>query len=320
MKIVITEGRSLDIGLENQWEPYYEIGEVDLYDVLPYNKLIECAHDADVLISGKAPITSVELDQMSNLKYIGVPATGYDAIDVGEAAKRGIVVSNVPAYSGRSVAQHCAALLMALSRNVQGYDQEVQSGKWTNNDYFSYWKPGLIEFTGMTYAAIGMGDIGRKAARIMSAMGMNILAYRRNPKDIEDLPNIKWANSVEEVFENADVLSLHCPLCEDTEGIINKKSLSMMKQSAFLLNTARGKLVVEHDLADALNQGSIAGAGLDVLSTEPPKADNPLLTAKNCIITPHIGWISQSTLKELFDVVLGNLKAFVAGKPINKVN
>jgi glycerate dehydrogenase len=246
-------------------------------------------------------------------------ATGYDPIDVKEARVRGIVVSNVPAYATESVAQHCTALLLALCRKTESYHQSVLAGKWGRSDFFSYWDRGLIDLTGMTYGAIGFGEIAQACARIMHAMGMHILAYRRNPCDAPEFTRFAWAKSADEVFRKADVVSLHCPLTPQTAGIVNARTLGLMKRTAFLLNTARGGLVVDKDLADALNNGMIAGAGLDVLSTEPPKTYNPLIGAQNCIITPHIAWISQNTLECLYHTVLNNLRAFLKGQPENAV-
>lgn len=320
MKIVILESRALNSADPKRWEPYQALGELVRYEVTRPEQLLERAQGAEILIVNKVPIQERHLEQLPELKYIGVVATGYDPIDVRAARARGIAVTNVPAYATEAVAQHCTALLLALCRKVESYSRGVLEDKWKRSDFFSYWDPGLLDLTGMTYGAIGFGDIGRATGRIMHAMGMKILAYRRNPGDASEFTRFAWARSTDEVFEKADVVSLHCPLTADTEGIVNARTLSLMKPTAFLLNTARGGLVTDRDLADALNGGVIAGAGLDVLGVEPPKDPNPLIGARNCVITPHIGWISQNTLECLYDTVLDNLRAFLAGKPVNVVN
>ncbi|MFZ5975812.1 MAG: D-2-hydroxyacid dehydrogenase [Bacillota bacterium] len=320
MKIVILESRALQSEDPQRWEPFEALGELVRYDLTRPDQLIERAKGAEAIIVNKVPIQKQHFAQLPYLKYIGVVATGYDPIDVQEARARGIVVSNVPAYATEAVAQHCAALLLALCRQAETYNRGVQEGRWSRCDFFSFWDRGLIDLTGMTYGAIGFGATGRATARIMHAMGMRILAYRRNPCDETEFARFAWAKSADEVFEKADVVSLHCPLTLDPAGIVNARTLGLMKKTAFLLNTARGGLVVDQELADALCSGVIAGAGLDVLSTEPPKAPNPLIGARNCIITPHIAWISQHTLECLYNTVLNNLRAFLNGKPVNVVN
>lgn len=319
MKIVIMESRALESPDPGRWTAFEALGEVVRYDLTRPEEFVERAKGAKAVIVNKVPVGEEQLAQLPGLEYIGVVATGYDPIDTAAARAHGVTVTNVPSYATKAVAQHCAALLLALTRQAERYSAGVTQGRWKQSDYFSYWDNGLLELGGMTYGAIGFGDIGQACARIMSAMGMRILAYRRNPSDVPGL-NITWAKSADEVFRNADVVSLHCPLTPDTAGIVNARTLALMKPTAFLLNTARGGLVADQDLAGALNSGKIAGAGLDVLTKEPPKEGNPLIGARNCIITPHIGWISQGTLQHLFDTVLENLKAYLAGKPVNVVN
>lgn len=319
MKIVIMESRALKSPDPERWAPFEALGEVVRYDLTRPEEFVERAKGAQAVIVNKVPVREEHLAQLPELEYIGVVATGYDPIDTAAARARGIVVTNVPSYATHSVAQHCTALLLALTRQAERYSASVAGGRWKQSDYFSYWDNGLLELGGMTYGAIGLGDIGQACARIVSAMGMRVLAYRRNPADVPGL-DVTWARSADEVFQNADVVSLHCPLTPDTAGIVNARTLALMKPTAFLLNTARGGLVIDQDLADALNAGKIAGAGLDVLTREPPVGGNPLIGARNCIITPHIGWISQGTLQHLFDTVLENLRAFLAGEPVNVVN
>ena len=319
MKILITESRALENGKPDRWAPFEALGEVAVYDNLEPALLIERAAGVQAIILNKMPVRAEHMAQLPDLKYIGVVATGYDPVDVAAARERGIIVTNVPSYASRAVSQHCVALLLALCRQTERYNQSVQAGRWKNWDFYSYWDEGLLELSGMTYGAIGFGDIGQATARILSAMGMRILAYRRHPVPVQGIEALTWAKSVEEVFAKADVVSLHCPLNAATEGIVNANTLRLMKPTAFLLNTARGGLVKETDLAAALNEGRIAGAGLDVLPIEPPVGGSPLIGARNCIVTPHIAWISQSTLQCLYDTVLGNLRAFLDGKPVNVV-
>ena len=320
LKIVILEGRALDSDDPRRWEPFEALGELERYDVTRPDQLLERARGAGALIVNKVPICEEHFDRLPGLKYIGVVATGFDPVDVVAARARGIVVTNVPAYATESVAQHCAALLLALCRRPEAYHRSVLEGRWRKSDFFSYWDRGLLDLTGMTYGAVGFGATGQACARIMHAMGMRILAYRRNPRDMPEFTRFAWAKSINEVFINADVVSLHCPLTPETEGIVNARTLGLMKKTALLINTARGGLVADQDLADALNGGAIAGAGLDVLGVEPPKTPNPLIGARNCIVTPHIAWISQHTLECLYDTVINNLRAFINGKPVNVVN
>jgi glycerate dehydrogenase len=246
-------------------------------------------------------------------------ATGYNIVDIEAAKNNGIVVSNVPGYGAMSVAQLTFALLLELCHHVQRHSDAVINDKWTKSADFCFWDFPLIELAEKTIGIIGFGDIGQKVADIAAAFGMNVIAFSRTQREHPHVSNFRWVTK-EQLFEEADIVTLHCPLTAQTEGIINKESLKKMKSSAFLLNTSRGPLIVEQDLADALNSGTIAGAGLDVLSTEPPPGTNPLFGAKNCIITPHIAWATKGARERLMRVTLDNIVAFQNRKPVNVVN
>jgi len=257
---------------------------------------------------------SEELDQLPDVKYIGVLATGYNVVDTEAAKQKGIIVTNVPAYSTMSVAQHVFALILEFSNYAGSLSEGVRSGRWSNSIDFCYWDKPLTELAGLTIGIIGFGRIGRAVAGIAEVLGMKVIISERN-----ELPG-KENNSLEELLKISDIVTLHCPLTPKTKGMINSDRLRLMKRSALLVNTARGPLVVEKDLAEALDRGIIAGAALDVLSVEPPPADNPLLSAKNCIITPHVAWASLSARKRLMDIAVSNVKQYLSGNPVNVVN
>lgn len=318
MKIVVLDGYTLNPG-DLSWEELKRLGDVEVYDRTPKDKTVERCKEADIILTNKAPISKEAIDGLPSLKYIGVTATGYNIVDIEAAKKKGIVVSNVPGYGTMSVVQLTFALLLELCHHVQRHSDEVMNGKWTKSADFSFWDFPLIELAGKTIGIIGFGDIGQKVADVATAFGMNVIAFSRTQTDQSHRSNFRWV-AKDQLFEEADVVSLHCPLTPQTEGIINRDSLKRMKSSAFLINTSRGPLVVEQDLADALNNGTIAGVGVDVLSTEPPPATNPLLSAKNCIITPHIAWATKEARERLMRVTLNNIVAFQNKKPINVVN
>jgi glycerate dehydrogenase len=272
-----------------------------------------------VLITNKTPLTEEIMKSLPDLKYIGVLATGFNVVDTIAAKKRNIIVTNVPAYSTMSVVQLVFALLLELCHHVQKHSDSVMDGKWTQSPDFSYSDFPLIELSGKTFGIIGFGTIGKKVADIATVFGMDIIASSSHHTDQSERKNFRWAE-INELLEQADVVSLHCPLTPETKGLINAESLKKMKSSAFLINTSRGPVVVEQDLADALNNGIIAGAGIDVLSSEPPSIDNPLFKARNCIITPHIAWATKGARVRLMDTAVNNLAAFINGKPINVVS
>ena len=317
MKIVILDGYTLNPG-DLSWESLQSLGDVTVYDRSSPDQIVARAANAEIVLVNKVVLSDAHLEQLPDLKYIGVMATGYNNVDVSAAKKQNIIVTNVKAYGPASVAQHTFGLLLALTNHLELHSQSVRNGDWAASQDFCYWKTPLIELAGKTLGLVGLGDIGSKVADIAKAMGMNVIAYRKNPDKSEN--NGITMVTLDALFENSDVISLHCPLTEETRELINTTRLGQMKSSAFLLNTGRGPLINEQDLADALQKGTIAGAGLDVLSTEPPAADNPLLAAPNCIITPHIAWASFEARKRLLQMVADNIAAFINGSPTNVVS
>ncbi len=318
MKIVVLDGYTLNPG-DLDWEGLKKLGDLKVYDRTPYNKTVERCADAGVVLTNKAPLRKDVLENLPSLKYIGILATGFNIIDIETARKKNIIVSNAPGYGTVSVVQMTFSLLLELCLHVQRHSDSVMAGKWSASPDFCFQDYPLIELAGKTMGIIGFGDIGEKIGDLASAFGMNLMGNKRHPSDQSHRKNFKWTE-VTELLEESDVVSIHCPLSPETKGLINKESLERMKRSAFLLNTSRGPIVVEKDLADALNNGIIAGAGIDVLSIEPPPKDNPLFAAKNCIITPHIAWATKEARTRLMNIALNNLKAFLEGKPVNVVN
>lgn len=317
MKIVILDGYALNPG-DLDWSPIESLGNVTIYDRSDSSNLIERAEGATILLTNKVEISKETLQQLPDLKYIGVMATGFNIIDIEAAAELGIVVSNVKGYSTHAVAQHTFALLFALLNRVETHSDLVHEGKWSISKDFTFRETPLIEIADKTLGLIGLGDIGQKVADIAHAFGMKVLAYRKNP-DKTSSSHIRMVG-LDELFRSSDVLSLHCPLTPETQEIINKENLSKMKSTSYLLNTGRGALIQEADLAHALESQQIAGAALDVLSTEPPSSDNPLLNSKNCIITPHIAWSLKEARERLLLLIADNIQAYQQGKPINQVN
>lgn len=318
MKIIVLDGYTLNPG-DLSWKGLEKYGEVVVYERTPIDKIVERAAEAEIIFTNKTPLKKEVLEQLVSLKFIGVLATGYNVVDIKAAKNRGVVVTNVPGYGTDSVAQLTFALLLELCHHVQYHSDSVRKGEWTQSDDFCYWNYPLMELSGKTMGIIGFGSIGSKVADIATAFGMDIIANNLYENDQSHRKNFKWAG-VPQLLEQSDVVSIHCPLFPETRGLINQDSLRLMKRSAFLLNTSRGPIVVEKDLADALNNGVIAGAGVDVLSVEPPSEDNPLFTAKNCIITPHIAWATKEARGRLMDIAINNLSAFINGVPINVVD
>lgn len=318
MKIVVLDGYTLNPG-DLSWDELETLGDVTVHDRTPPEQVLKRALGADILFTNKTPLSAEVLSQLPDLKFIGVLATGYNIVDTATARKQGIVVSNVPGYSTLSVVQLTFALLLELTLHVQRHSDAVMDGKWARSADFSFWDYLLIELAGKTMGIIGLGSIGEKVADVATAFGMNVIGSKRHPTDQSHRPNFRWAE-LPELLAQSDVVSIHTPLLPETKGLINKDNLARMKPTAFLLNTSRGPLVVEQDLADALNNDVIAGAGIDVLSTEPPAADNPLFKAKNCLITPHIAWASTEARTRLMAITVANLAAFLQGKPVNVVN
>ena len=317
-KLVITDGFWQDTPEEDlaRIKPY--VSEIAFYKSTTPEELLERAIDADLIITNKVKINAQNLPLLPKLKYIGVAATGYNVIDTAETAKRGIVVTNVPAYSTDSVAQTVFAFILEHAMNIAKHSEAVHQDGWTNCPFFFFQVTPLHELAQKTIGIVGLGRIGRKVAEIAHAFGMNVLATSRTMKT--DTPFYIKQVELSKLLQESDFISLHCPLTPLTEKLIDAEKLSMMKKSAILINTSRGPVVDEAALADALNTGRIAGAAADTLSTEPPTADNPLLTAKNCFITPHLAWATAEAKSRLVDVLVNNIKAFAEGKPINVVN
>ncbi|CAI6033475.1 D-2-hydroxyacid dehydrogenase [Cohnella sp. JJ-181] len=317
MKIIVLDGYTLNPG-DLSWSGFERLGQVEVYDRTKPELAEERARDARIVLTNKTPVRAELLSKLPALEYIGVLATGYDVVDVRAADERGIAVTNVPGYGTDSVAQSVFALLLELCQHAGLHDRSVKSGDWAKGPDFSYWKTPLTELSGKTMGIVGYGRIGEAVARIAHAFGMKVAAYKRHPDGPPPFAGFEWT-ALPVLLEKSDVVSLHCPLTEDTVELINQDSLARMKRSAFLINTARGRLIAEQDLADRLNAGGIAGAGLDVLSAEPPPADHPLLTAANCIITPHQAWATQEARERLMAAAVANLEAYLAGQAINRV-
>lgn len=316
MKIVILDGYATNPG-DLSWDGLVEFGELVVYDRTPAEKILERATDAEVLISNKAFIGRAEMAALPELRYIGIQATGVNVVDLVAARERGVAVTNVPAYSTSSVAQHVFALLLELSRGVGRHAELVQQGAWTNCPDFAFQETPQIELADKVFGVIGYGDIGKTTAQIATAFGMRVLVHTRTP-DPDAFPEVSFVG-LDQLLAESDVVSLSCPLSPATELLINAERLSLMKKTAYLINTGRGLLIDEEALATALCEGEIAGAGLDVLSQEPPPADNPLLHAPNCFITPHLAWATRAARQRLINEIVENLRAFLTGRSRNRV-
>jgi len=315
VNITILDSYTLNPG-DLSWDAFKQLGQTSIYENTPPELRAKHCKDAQIIITNKTPIDAKFMAELTDTKYIGISATGFNIVDVKAARKQGIVVTNIPDYGTDSVAQHTFALLLELTNQVGFHAQSVGQGDWVNSLYWSYWNRPILELANKKMGIVGMGRIGLKVAEIAQAFGMQVLAYSRTPKAID---GIKWM-SLEDLFEESDVVSLHLPLTTQNEGFINSNLILKMKSNAFLINTARGPLLNEQDVADALNNGQIAGAALDVLRCEPPTAQNPLLTAKNCIITPHNAWASLEARSRLMAILVDNVRAFLAGNPQNVVS
>lgn len=316
MKIVVLDGYGLNPG-DLSWKGMEALGELTVYDRTSPSELMERSEGAEALITNKTLITAENMEALPELKYIGVLATGYNVVDIEAAKARGIVVTNIPAYSTSSVAQMVFAHILNITQRVGHYAEENSKGRWTNNADFCYWDTDLVELDGKKMGIVGFGNIGQATARIAQAFGMEVLLY--TSKEQSALPQGMRKVALDELFAESDVISLHCPLTPDTKEMVNAERLKLMKPGAILVNTGRGPLVNEQDLVDALNEGRIAAAGLDVLSIEPANADNPLLGAKNCFITPHIAWATKEARTRLMQIAVQNLKSYQEGYIINNV-
>lgn len=315
MKIVVLDGFALNSG-DLSWAPLSACGELVVYDRTAAAEVVARCREATVVLTNKVPLDNATLQQLPQLKLISVLATGFNIVDADAAKSLGITVCNVPAYSTASVAQHTFALLLELTNHTGLHIQSVAAGEWQHAPDFAYTKKPVAELDGKTLGLVGFGHIGQQTARIGAAFGMKILYNSRTEKNTA----LGKFAALETVFAQSDVVSLHCPLTTENKGFINKTVLQRMKPSALFINTARGPLVNEKDLADALNSNTIAGAALDVLSTEPPAENNPLLHARNCILTPHIAWMSREARQRLLDNTARNVDAFLAGQAVNVVN
>ncbi len=316
MKIVILDGFTTNGG-DLSWNGISELGDLTVYDRTAPGEVIDRCLGAEAVLTNKVIITDEVMQALPQLKYIGVMATGYNVVDIDAARRRGIVVTNVPAYSTPSVAQMVFAHLLNITNQVALHDRQVHEGRWAGNQDFCFYSAPLIELAGKQMGIVGLGQTGSAVAKIALALGMRVMAFTSKPQ--ESLPEGIIKGSLDEMFATSDVVSLHCPLTPDTKHIVNAARLATMKPSAIVINTGRGPLVNEQDLADALNNGTIAAAAVDVLSTEPPAADNPLLSARNCHITPHIAWASQAARARLIDTLASNLKGYISGNVVNNV-
>ena len=318
MKIVVLDGYTLNPG-DISWEGLEALGEVTVYDRTKPEEVVERIGDAEVVYTNKTPITRDTLDQCGNIRFIGVLATGYNIIDIEAAKEKGIPVSNIPTYGTAAVSQFAIALLLELCHHIGEHSDAVKNGEWTSNPDWCFWKYPLVELARKTMGIVGFGRIGQDTGKIAQALGMKVLAFDAYKRPELESETCRYAD-LDTLLAESDVISLHCPLFPDTEGIINKDTIAKMKTGVMIINDSRGPLIVEEDLRDALNSGKVAGAALDVVSTEPIKMDNPLLSAKNVILTPHIAWAPKESRQRLMDIAVENLQCFVDGAPQNVVN
>lgn len=321
MKIVVLDGFTLNPG-DLDWKGLEAIGKCTIYDrtsLIDVQEAIDRIGDAEVVFTNKTPMSKALFEACPNIKFVGVLATGYNIVDIYAAKEKGIVVTNIPTYGTVAVGQFTIALLLEICHHIGHHNNAVHEGKWENNADWCFWDYPLIELDGKTIGIIGYGHIGQITGKIAQALGMKVLAYDEYKNPSLETEICKYVE-LDEVLKQSDVIALHCPLFPNTQGIINKENIAKMKDGVIILNDSRGSLIVEQDLADALNSGKVAAAGLDVVSTEPIKGDNPLLSAKNCIITPHIAWAPKESRKRLMDIAVNNLQAFIRENPVNVVN
>ena len=316
--IVVLDGATLNPG-DNPWDEMAALGDFTLHDRTPPELTVERARGADIVVTNKTRIPAEVLDALPECRFVAALATGYDVVDIAAAARRGIPVSNVPGYGAESVAQFVMAQLLALCRRVELHDALVRRGEWHARGEFTFWATPQVELAGKTMGVVGFGAIGRRVAELALAFGMKVLAHAPRPKEPLASPDFAFAG-LDELFSAADAVSLHCPLTPENEGFVNARLIDLMKPGGFFVNTARGKLVNEADLAHALDSGHLAGAALDVLSVEPPQDSNPLLKAQNCLITPHMAWASLTARRRLMAIAVENIRGFIEGRPQNVVN
>ncbi len=318
MKIVVLDSYALNPG-DLSWDWLEKLGECHIHHRTPKGKISERCSGADIILTNKTPLTKETLSGLPNLKYIALLSTGYNIVDYKYAGERGIPVSNIPAYSTNAVAQLTFSLILEITNAVGLHSESVRNGEWSSCPDFCYWKTPLTELSGKTLGIVGFGQIGRAVADIASAFNMNVVAVSGHKTDQSHRKNFRWAD-LDTLAEVSDIISFHCPLTEATTGLVNKEFISKCKDGAIIINTSRGPVVNDRDLADALNSGKLRGAGLDVLTTEPPEIENPLLKAKNCFITPHIAWAAFETRERLMKILKENVLAYLDGNPQNVVN
>jgi glycerate dehydrogenase len=317
-KIVVLDGHTLNPDGDNPWTSIENLGETKIYPRTNAQQIVERSIDAQTVITNKVQLTAQTLRQLPRLRLIAVAATGYNIVDIAAANSLGIAVANVPVYGTSNVAQFTFALLLELCHRIGLHDTSVKQGDWESSSDWCYWKAPQVELAGRTIGLVGFGRIGRRVGEIANAFGMNVIAVQRRDSAPAYAP-FAW-RSIEQLFTEADVVSLHCPQTPESAGMVNRQLLAKMKSSAFLINTSRGGLINESDLADALNNGRLRGAAVDVLSSEPARSDNPLLHARNCIITPHVAWATLEARQRIMQTVASNISAFRAAKPLNVVN
>lgn len=318
MKMVVLDGYTLNPG-DNPWDPIEAFGELTVHDRTDPSLVAETASDAEILMTNKAPITTETLNALKSLKFISVLATGYNIVDIEAAGKKGIPVSNIPEYGTDSVAQFTMALILELCHNIGEHNRSVHNGDWSSCPDWCYWRTPQVLLSRKTIGIIGFGRIGRRVGKLAHAFGMKVLAFDPAASDDPDYRPFEWAE-IDKIFSDSDIVSLHCPQTQENTGFVREPLLKKMKRSAFLINASRGGLVNEKDLAEALNAGILAGAALDVVSVEPIKQENPLLSAQNCLLTPHMAWSTLGARRRLMEGTVENIRAFLAGNPINVVN
>ncbi len=318
MKIVVLDGYTENPG-DLSWDELGKLGDLTVYDRTADGDIVSRIGDAELVITNKTPISRDTLERCPSVRYIGVLATGYNVVDTGAAKEKGIPVTNIPAYGTETVAQYAISLLLEICGHVGHHSEAVHGGRWESCEDFCFWDFPMIELCGKTMGIIGYGKIGQAVGRIAQAFGMKVLAFANHRRPELESETCRYTD-LEELLEKSDVISLHCPLFPDTEGIINRETIAKMKDGVIIINNSRGQLIVEQDLADALESGKVLAAGVDVVSTEPIKGDNPLLKAPNCIITPHISWAAKEARERLMNIAVDNVKQFLAGTPVNVVN
>ena len=315
-RLVVLDGFTLNPG-DLSWERLLSLGNCSIYDRTAPEMIVAEAAEAELILTNKAVLARAEIEALPRLEYIGVMATGYNVVDMAAASERDITVTNVPVYGNDSVAQMVFAHILHFTQQVGHHSRAVHDGRWSSAVDWCFWDSPLTELAGLSLGIVGLGRIGRATAKLADALGMNVLAASRSARDVPDYVRLV---DLDTLFRESDIVSLHCPLTAETERMVDARRLEQMKPSALLINTSRGPLIDEPALADALRRGAIAGAGLDVLSEEPPPADHPLLGVENCVITPHIAWATRSARSRLLDIVVDNVAAFLAGRPQNVVN